>query len=595
MGLNGELDHTLLTGAFETITGYTPEEYKVIGGWRSIVHPDDRERDTVNMETLLRNQSSVAEIRIVNKSSETRWVRVYAHPVWDDAANRLIEINGAVQDITARRRAEDALRESETRLRALLDATTDVAFLITRTGTFLTLNKAFADTLGKSVEELVGENCFELMPPDLKERRISYFEAAAESQEAMRWQDETSGGWWDNSVYPMISADGPVEAFAVYSRDITEQRRLAAELKLYTDQLQQMVEERTAQLRRAKDQIELILNHTKDAVALADTNGHIRTRNPAFVALFGERVSESLDQILWAVKGNDQGASVGAALMNALSGQSQPRLSTQITAQDGEERDLDLAFIPVLLADETERLGVLVSAHDITHLKEIERFKARFITDAFHDLATPITALTTRLYLLKNKPERLDEHVRALENQVDHLHDLLVDLRTLAQFDRGQIVLNLQPANLNQIVARVFDTYESIAISKKQNLTLTVDVSLPDTRLDHRQIERVLINLISNAIHYTPEDKKIELKTVYKDDYIIFEVADEGIGIAAEDLTHVFERFYRSQLARETRTGGTGLGLAIVKEIVELHGGTVSATSELEHGSTFIMRLPVQS
>lgn len=531
------------------------------------------------------------EAQIYHPERGLRYVQQSAFLVQSEHGWR---IGAVIQDITERKQAEESLRRSEALLRALLDATTDVAFLMALDGTFLTLNRTMADSFGMTVEELTGQNGFERMSPQLREARRRQFEAVARTRQPQRWQDDTPSGWWDNSVYPVLSSSGAVEAFAVYSRNITQEKRLAAELQRYTAQLEEMVEERTTQLRRAKEQIEIILNNTRDAVALAHPNGDIRTTNPAFAALFGDRVSHSIERILWAIDSDEHIVLVGSALIQAIWSQEQQRVEAQIMSADGSGKDVDLTFIPVRLADEAEQNGILISAHDITHLKEIERFKARFVADAVHDLATPIAGLSTRLYLLKRSPEKLDEHVHALENQVEHLRNLLTDLRTLSQLDRKQLTLSPESCDLNQMALRIFDTYEPVAINKNQSLKLEAEPSLPEIQLDKRQIERVLVNLVSNAINYTPEGKTILVRTAVEEDTVLFSVEDEGIGISAEELPHIFERFYRTDKARQTQSSGTGLGLAIVKEIVDLHGGVVIVTSEPGRGSTFTICLPIR-
>ncbi len=124
----GKLEHTLLAGAFEAITGYTAEEFVALGGWRATVHPDDVEQDERDMAMLNQNQRVVTELRIVKKTGEVRWVRVYGHPIWDEDNNRLAGVNGAVQDITDRKLAEQALRESENRYRVISEMISDYAY-----------------------------------------------------------------------------------------------------------------------------------------------------------------------------------------------------------------------------------------------------------------------------------------------------------------------------------------------------------------------------------------------------------------------------------------------------------------------------------
>jgi PAS domain S-box-containing protein len=591
---DGSLEHTLLTGAFQAISGYSPDEFRARGGWRSTVHPDDLQQDDRDMAALRRNQPIVTEIRIIRKDGAVRWVRVYAHPVWDAEHNRLAAINGAVQDITEQKTAQEALRQSEKLLRALQDATTDIAFLMALDGTFLTVNKQFADLVGTSIENMIGRNGFDMLTPELRAARRQRFDEVIRTKAPLRWEDVTPTAWWDNSLYPVLSPDGEVQAFAVYSRDITEQKRLEAEVAKYTEQLELMVEERTVQLRQAKEQIELILNHSTDAVALAQPDGDIQMANPAYYEMFGVQASQAVERILSLVAKDEFALAISQSILQVIQQGEGKRLEVQIVAPDGAARDIDLVLIPVRLRHDDPRCGILISAHDITTLKDMERFKARFVGNAVHDLGNPITGLLMRLHFLKNTPDRLDEHVSALQNQIEHFRDIIEDLRTLSHLDQNQLTLRLAASSINDMARRVFDTYEPMAMSKQQAFIFNPQADLPPAWVDIRQLERVMVNLVTNAINYTPEGKQIEIATALDGDDIIITVKDQGIGIDSHDTSRVFDRFYRASTARKANANGTGLGLAIVKEIVELHGGSVSLASQPGHGSTFTVRIPAR-
>ncbi|MFN8527385.1 MAG: PAS domain S-box protein [Anaerolineae bacterium] len=714
---DGTLHHELLTGAFQEITGYTPEEFRKIG-WHGAIHPDDIPLDNESMRDLLENKRVITEVRILQKSGAVRWVRVYALPVYDEKENRLVRINGGVRDITQRKlaetilrereerfkalveyssdittvvdgdmvitfesqsaqrllgyspemlvgkqltdfihpddvemvldackelsasynnegtreyrfrhleghwvslethainrldnpiirgivlnsrdvserkQAEESIRRSEANLRALLDATSDVAFLMARDGTLLTINEALARPMGRRAEELIGRDGFAFLPTELRAQRHWYFDQVAQKRQPIQWEDHATSGWWANSVYPVESPTGDIEAFAVYSRDVTEQKRLEAEIQNYTNQLERLVDERTTDLRRAKDQVELILNSTADALAFAMPNGDVVLSNPAFLVMFNERAQRFIEGILGSMIDDRHTEAVCDALVRVVNHGERHQMEIRVLSEDGAERDVDLTFTPVPGVTLDTRHGILLNAHDITQFKEIERLKARFITDAVHDLATPISGLSTRLHLLRRTPDRLNDHVRALENQVQHLRNLLEDLRTLSRFDRGQMMLNLERTNINELAQRIFDTYEPVAINKQQTLRLLIDPAIPELLLDPQQIERVLVNLVSNAVNYTPEDRRILIETCCEASEVVIRVSDEGMGIRSEDLQHIFERFFRSDEARMNIATGTGLGLAITKEIVELHGGTVTVTSEYGKGSVFTVRLP---
>ncbi len=485
-------------------------------------------------------------------------------------------IGAIFQDISERKRAEDAVKRSEVHLRALLDATTDAAFLMALDGTFLTLNASLADSMGHTVEEMIGFNGLSSLKGELRDQRSRRFEAVAQTGQPERWEDQAeNGGWWDNSVYPFFSPDGSVEAYAIYSRNISEQKRMEAELQEYANRLEKLVDERTNALRHTKEQLELVLNNTANALAFADPTGDILVTNPAFRATFVERGAESIEFVLWSLIGEEQVALVSAALLRTIHDSQTQRVETRIISKEGHEKDIDLVLIPVSVTEDASRNGVLLSGHDITQMKAVERFKARFVADAVHDLATPIAGLSTRLYLLKRTPENLANHLRALENQVQHLRNLLEDLRTLSQIDRQQITLMLEAHNVNDLVQRVYDIYEPVALDKQQSLELNMTPTLPPVALDQHPFHLVLVNLVSNAINYTPERRTIRIETEASKHDVIVRVIDEGMGIGEEELPHIFERFYRTSEARQTRSGGTGLGLAITKEIIEMHGGSI--------------------
>lgn len=585
-----------VNAAFIQVTGYTQDE--LIGAHSRIVQSGETPGSVYEAmwRTILSGETWRGEMLNKKKDGTFFWVEVVVSAVRGHGG-QITQFLSVQEDITERKNSADALRRSEAQLRALLDATIDIAFLMDANGVFLTMNKTMADSMQQPMEAMIGRNGFDMLYPDVREARYKYFEHVVQTASPVRWQDVSGQSHWDNSIYPILSPDGTVEAFAIYSRDVTAQHQLQDELRRYNNQLEQLVEERTSELRHAKEEIELILNNTRDAIALAQPNGDIRTCNPSFEALFGGLATKNIERILWTLTNEEQIETVGSALVSILYEEVDQRVEAQIDAS-GKVQDVDMAFLPVRLARpmmttaEGERPGILISAHDITQIREIERFKARFIADAVHDLATPISGLSMRLYLLKKTPEKLNEHLNALENQVAHLRDLLGDLRTLSQLDRGQFALEKEMCDLNQLVLRVFDTYEPVALGKQQTLELSMDADIPAMLLDARRLERVLVNLISNAVNYTLEGRRIWIRTAYEQDTVSVSVADEGIGISAEELPKVFERFYRTDRARKQQTGGTGLGLAITKEVVELHGGTVSVVSEPEVGSTFTVRLP---
>jgi signal transduction histidine kinase len=270
------------------------------------------------------------------------------------------------------------------------------------------------------------------------------------------------------------------------------------------------------------------------------------------------------------------------------------RIEVTARRKDGRMFDADAALAPVVISKDRPP-SVVLSLRDISHRKEVERLKAQFVANAAHDLSHPISNLKVRLYLLKQAPERLPDILPVLEDQMGRMERLVVDLRTLSELDRGAVSLELAPVDVNALAADVVNTNKPLAEEKRQTLVFEPGEDLPPVAADRFQLERVLVNLISNALEYTPEGGQITVTTGQAEGMCTCAVRDTGIGIAPEDLPHIFESFFRSDRVRKTGREGSGLGLAIAHEIVEVHGGRIEVESELDRGSVFTVWLPVHA
>jgi two-component system sensor histidine kinase BaeS len=180
----------------------------------------------------------------------------------------------------------------------------------------------------------------------------------------------------------------------------------------------------------------------------------------------------------------------------------------------------------------------------------------------------------------------------AIRSQIENLSGLINDLFELSQLETGQVQLLLEPINLNDLLSDVLETMQAQAGAKDISLKGIFSEDLPVIKGELAKIQRVLYNLVQNAIRHTPSGGSISLATKVGPQGVQVEVADTGEGIAPEDLPHVFEQFFRGEKSRSRETGGAGLGLAIARRIIEAHGGHIWVESQVGHGARFNFILP---
>jgi signal transduction histidine kinase len=236
-----------------------------------------------------------------------------------------------------------------------------------------------------------------------------------------------------------------------------------------------------------------------------------------------------------------------------------------------------------------ERTRELAQANE--RLEELDRLKSKFVSDVSHELRTPVAVLKLHAELLEHgRPEKREQYVKVIGEQADRQAQLVEDILNLSRLELGADKVQFAPVALNTLVSQIVEAHQPAVEAAGLTLTFMPDPDLPPVRGEYNQLAQVITNLIANAINYMPAGR-VQVSTGLKDRQVVVEVRDTGMGIASEDLPHLFERFYRGQRTQHIR--GTGLGLAIVKEIVDLHGGSIEVESEVGVGSTFRVCLPI--
>ena len=233
----------------------------------------------------------------------------------------------------------------------------------------------------------------------------------------------------------------------------------------------------------------------------------------------------------------------------------------------------------------------------LNELKNAERLRREFVANVSHELRTPLTSIRTYAETLGDSPDLPDatrsEFLNVILNESDRMGKIVSDLLDLSRLDAGGGI-KLEPFSLERSVREVYTAIALSAERRGQHIDLELQWAMPNIVGDRARIEQVLMNIMTNAIKYTPEGGEINVSCFAIGDFSTVSITDSGVGIPKEDLPHIFDRFYRVDKARSRESGGTGLGLSIAYDIVTLHGGEIRLESELGKGSTFTVVLPIR-
>lgn len=249
-------------------------------------------------------------------------------------------------------------------------------------------------------------------------------------------------------------------------------------------------------------------------------------------------------------------------------------------------------------SNEKGELGELAQAFNsmAENLERSEKLRRNMIADIAHELRTPLSNLRGYLEAIRDgvvKPN--PEVICSLDEEANLLSRLVDDLQQLSLAEAGELELNYQPENVNELVKKTIALRQVHAVAKGIFLSFDLPEELPPVNIDSQRISQVLLNLLDNAIAHTPQGGKITIAARKLDNRLEISVEDTGEGIPADDLPFVFERFYRVDKSRTRATGGAGLGLAIAKSLVEAHGGKIQVQSEKGRGSRFSFTIPLRS
>jgi two-component system phosphate regulon sensor histidine kinase PhoR len=367
-----------------------------------------------------------------------------------------------------------------------------------------------------------------------------------------------------------------------YEHHLDETEMLSQSLNVLAKNLQDMV--RTQEMQQ--DRLRTLIENMGSALILIDQRGYINLVNRAYKEIFHIDPSDYLYRLYYeAFQHKEIIALVEEIFMTEMKVRKQMLLPIDI-----ERKHFEVYGTPIIGTNH-EWKGIILVFHDITELKKLEQMRKDFVANVSHELKTPITSIKgfaeTLLDGAMQDEQTLEYFLSIILKESERLQNLIQDLLDLSKIEQQGFKLNISVVNLTEVLQEVIVMLEAKANDKEIKLELEAEQKLFYMYGDLNRLKQIFINLINNAIAYTPKGGEVKVKVESKAEEILVHVQDTGIGIEQKEIPRIFERFYRVDKARSRNSGGTGLGLAIVKHLVEAHHGHISVKSKVGSGTTF--------
>ena len=474
------------------------------------------------------------------------------------------------------------------RLAAVIESSDDAIISQGLDGTIETWNKAAERMFGYTASEAIGRSIELILPAEerrkdqalvdrlLRGERIEHFESAAASRD---------GGAIPISVTlsPVVTPDGEIIALSRIARDISRQKALE----------------------REAFRLAAIVNSSEDAIASKDLNGIVQTWNKAAERMFGYSAEEMIGKSITVIIPPERLSEEDYVLSQIRAGRSIDHFETIRRRKDGTLIEISLSVSPIKTAD-GQIIGASKIARDLStqirlarEAEEANRVKDEFLAMLSHELRTPLNAVLGYTRMLRMGHYREGQTERAIdviERNAKILSQLVSDVLDVSSIVTGKIRLNLTRCDLKDVVGAAVDVVRPSAEAKGVRLEVEGPERPLDIRCDADRLQQVFWNLLSNAIKFTPKDGHVEIRMANTGGAAHVTVRDTGIGIPPHVLPHLFQRFWQAEGLERQHTGSLGLGLALARHFVELHGGTIQASSAGEgQGAAFSVTLPLSS
>jgi PAS domain S-box-containing protein len=503
---------------------------------------------------------------------------------------KVIQCN--IRDITDRKKAEEALRDSETRYRRLFETAKDGILILDATGKIVDVNPFLIKLLGFSHERLAGKAIWDIGPfKDIASNQDKFMEL--HRQGYARYED-----------LPIETADGRKIDVEFVSNIYTVDHQIVIQCNIRDITDRKKAEEA---LQDSETRYRRLFETAQDGILILNTNGEIVDVNPFLVKLLGLPYEKFLGRYIWDI-GSFKDVASSKDRFTELQRQEYVRYDN-LPLETADGRKIDVEFVSNVYRVDHQKV-IQCNIRDITERKRAEReiedklretikMKLDFISVVSHELRTPLTVIKEGIALVANGSmgeinEEQGELLNLSRKNVDRLAKFINEVLDFQKLEAGRSTMNARPNDMNETVRDVCKMMALAAKDAGTDIVLELDDRLPLAGFDADKIAQVLTNLVDNAVKFT-EKGHVAIKTSEKDGMIHVSVSDTGCGIREEDLSRSFRMFERLSTGSERRTGGTGLGLAICKGIIEQHNGKIWVDSVFGKGSVFTFTLPIHS
>lgn len=510
----------------------------------------------------------------------------------------------------------EPVQHGEERFRLLVESVRDYAiFMLDTEGRVVTWNAGAERFKGYRAHEIIGQHFSRFYPPEALARGLPAHELATArahgsfEDEGWRVRQDGSQFWANVVITAMRAPDGQLLGFAKVTRDLTQRR------------------EHEEALRRSEERFRLLVEGVADyAIFMLDANGRIATWNVGAERIKGYAAADIIGRhfsVFYPREARESGW---------------PDHELQVAAEKGTfvdegwrvRKDGSMLWanvtITALRHDDGRLLGFAKLTRDLTERRQAEaaelasrqrdellqaersarmeaqratRMKDEFLATLSHELRTPLSAILGWTQVLRragraDKPVDLERAIEVIDRNARAQVKLIDDLLDLSRILAGKVRLDLQPVALLEVVQAAVDSALPSAEAKGLRLTSRLDPATPAVHGDSARLQQVVWNLLTNAIKFTPKGGQVQVTLQCTGAHLELGISDSGIGIPPGYLPHVFDRFSQQDSSTTRAFGGLGLGLAICRQLVELHGGTVRASSAGEgQGASFVVELPV--